>query len=426
MPSLKEVNLTLDEVKLILKSCGVDANKIDSFLPKGDETDILVEQRCDFVRKKIGSIKRTDEGYLTGNAAIAKVGVMTYYIGDGKVRKEYLPPETLFSSIAMDSLKLKPMTNSHPEKMLDARSAKIEKIGFTGETVSKSDDYLTTSLTITDQDAIDHVDQGRKQLSPGYTCQLLMQPGEISGIKYDAIQIGRKYNHVAICDAARGGPDLTLNFDSLEGSNTTVVNQLTTQPNPQRRERVMPYVIDGIQYDASQEVVNHISKLNGKIDELNAAITKAGTDSTVAKADLDKITGERDQLKTKADELEKRDIRKDVAERVAVEAIARKVIDAKDIEESLKLDNAELRKKVVLTKHPDVKLDDKSAEYIGARFDTIAETVAVDKGDETAIARQRQAAASRSDSTGADPVVKAKKDMVDRMTNSWKPGEDKK
>jgi hypothetical protein len=417
MPSLKDAHLSLDEVKLVLKACGVDESKIDAFLPKGDETQVVTIERRDFVRQKIGSVKRTDEGYLTGIAPIAKVGVMSYYLGKGQTRREYLPPETLFAPAAMDSLKLKPITDSHPDKMLDAQTAKVGKIGFTGETVSRSDSFLTTSLVITDSDAIKHVDSGRRQLSPGYVCHLLMQGGEIDGEKYDAIQIGRRYNHVAICDVARGGAELSLNLDSLDGTNASEL-RLTNKklPTLTRKELVMTYKIDGIEYEAAPEVVNHIARLDSKMVEMSGKV-----DAT--KLEMDKVKGERDQLKAKVDTLEKRDIRADVAERLSIETIARKVIDAKELDNALKLDNAGLKVAVVKAKSPNVNLDGKSAEYVNGHFDVIAETVKVDKAPEgSAIDRQRQVSAPRTDgSSVVDLEEKARKDMVERMSNGWKP-----
>ena len=188
----------------------VENNTIDYL-----DSDLIEVQRCDFA--KIGSVKRTDEGYLQGSAAIARVGVMTYIRADGTTFREYVPAETLFNQDSMDSMKLKPITNKHPDEvLLDACSVKRRKVGSVGEIIKRDGDHLVVSLVITDDDAVGAVQDGRQELSPGYRSRVLMQAGEYNGEKYDGIQISRKYNHLAICDAARGGKTLRLNLDSVE------------------------------------------------------------------------------------------------------------------------------------------------------------------------------------------------------------------
>lgn len=414
MPSLNDAHLSLDEVKLILKSCGVDDTKIDSYLPKGDATEIVTVHRNDFSAHKIGFVKRTDEGYLQGDAAVAKVGVMKYALPGGKTRLEYLPPETLFSTKAMDSLKLKPITNSHPTTLLDSKSVKQRKVGFTGENVKRDGDFLTVSMVVTDSDAIDSVDAGKQELSPGYVCHLLMQPGTFQDQKYDAIQVGRVYNHVALCDTARGGPDLRLNFDGIDSS---LIPAILVPTPPIRKGKVMPYKVDGIEYEAAQEVVNHIGKLDTQIQ----TITGKADQQTVT---IDALTKEKTDLLAKVDTLEKRDIRADVARRLHIETVATKVLDKKDITDALKLDDKDLRKKVVLAKCPDAKLDDKSEEYITSRFDMIAETSATPAA--STIPDQRRATAPRYDSgTTEDKVGKSHTDMVDKLKKAWMPEEKK-
>lgn len=179
----------------------------------------ITVQRVDFVNKKIGSIKRTDEGYLSGSAAVAKVGVLTYYLKDGSTRRELVTEETLFNEDSMSSLKMKPITNQHPQsKLVNSRTVKEHKVGFTGENIKRDGEYLTTPVVITDNDAIESVDGGTQELSPGYKCEILIQKGTTDdGKEYDAIQMKRTYNHVAICDKARGGSDLRLNLDRCDG-----------------------------------------------------------------------------------------------------------------------------------------------------------------------------------------------------------------
>jgi len=222
--------------------------------------------------QRIGSIKKTDEGYLMGTAPVAKVGVMSYLLNDGSIRRELVPEETLFNVDNMETLKMKPITNSHPsEGAINSFNAKSKKVGFTGETIKQDGDYLLTSLTITDNDSINNIDNGKRELSPGYECDLLLQSGVFKGQKYDAIQVKRVYNHLALCDKARGGDDIRLNLDSAEAENINgyELNKLDEKEkiffndsiNLNQRSRFMDtFKLDGIEYNADKQVINHIDK----------------------------------------------------------------------------------------------------------------------------------------------------------------------
>ena len=353
---------------------------------------------------------------------------MSYLQSDGSIRRELVPAETLFNVDAMTTLKMKPVTDTHPaERAVDRKTVKRRKVGFTGETVKQDGDFLTTSLTVTDDDAINNIDNGRQELSPGYICSLLMEPGTYNGEHYDAIQIKRKYNHVAVCDKARGGNDLRLNFDSVEHLDGFEFIDHKVKPSPKPKESSMPnYRIDGIDYEAAQEVINFIGKLNTKVDEQSGKIDQSA-------ADLKTVTDERDELKKKVDEFEKTDnskaINDGVTARLAVLKVAEKVLDEDDLKDVEKIDNAELRKKVILKKSPDAKLDEKSEDYINARFDAIAEDVAKDDGeehDDDAIGRQRQKSTPKNDGKNGDVVADARKRYEDSLKNDWKDEPEKK
>lgn len=180
---------------------------------KGDSVTIQSGLRFDFNSSAL-QVTKSDEGYLKGTAPVAKVGIMTYYLLDGSTRREFVPPETLFANDSMETLKMKPITNIHPpERILDSETVKRRKVGFTGEQVVKDDQFLASSLVITDSDAVNDAENGRRQLSPGYRCEIELSPGVYNGEHYDAIQRKRTYNHLALVDSARGGSDLKLNMD---------------------------------------------------------------------------------------------------------------------------------------------------------------------------------------------------------------------
>jgi len=477
-----------------------------------DDSNTVLVDRCDFV-SRLGSVKRTGEGYLRGDAAVARVGILKYLLPNGTTRSELVPPETLFKRDSMDTLKLQPITDRHPpEILLDKTTVKRRRVGTTGENIKTDEGFLTTSIVITDADAIDSVESGRQQLSPGYKATIVLQSGMYKGERYDAVQIDRQYNHVAICDRARGGSDLRLNLDSidiehLDGFEINEDAELTTKKRqalpdsafclvigtgenkirkfpandaahvrnalarlPQsnlspsqkskvksclagkaekfgvkvgqdslhidevypeslynistdemeiinsRKEHHMPqFRIDGIDYEAAQEVINQVTKLQSKVDELEVNLKEVGTSQT-------ELQAKHDELKEKNDELGKRDIAKEVndgvAARLSLMNVATTVMDEKELKEMKtdEMSDIDIKKAVILKRSPNAKMDDKDETYVNARFDAVVDGIDFDPD---AAARNRQKSGQRQDSDGTDSVEKARKDSEEKITNSY-------
>lgn len=409
-----------------------------------NDADTLQVERVDFVGRKVGNIKRTDEGYLTGDAPVAKIGILSYVLNDGSIRKELVTKDTLFNQDSMSTLKMKPVTDQHPpERLLDSRTVKRRKVGFTGENIKRDEEYLVTPLTITDEDAISNIDEKRKELSPGYRCDLLLEAGTFDcpghpqhGQRYDGIQLNRKYNHLAVCDKARGGEDLKLHIDSIDNIDGFEVNEAIENKDSLTKEEIqsikqiikgkgnnMPQInIDGINYDvAHQEVINFANKETNRADSEKARADTAESKVIDTQKKVDTLEGERDGLKTKVDEFEKLDhtetINKGVTERIGLLDIANVVITNEDEKKKIdSMSNKDLKIAVIKVKSPDVNLDEKTDDYINARYDSIAEGI---EFDPNAVGKQRGKTVQRNDSN-PDPVEKARVDSEKRMQDNYK------
>jgi hypothetical protein len=330
--------------------------------------DIIKKYRCDKAERKIvqhqdvikidgcGRIRRDDvTGFLAGCAPIAKVGVMSYLMADGTVLNELVPAETLFDEDSMATLKLKPVTNQHPsDKKVNSENASYEQVGYTGESITKEDEvFLATNMVITDQWAIDAIlEDGREELSPGYEAELVFQKGEFEGIQYDAIQVARRYNHVAIVDNARGGTEIRMKLDNADNfgyEKGIKIKNDDSKTQPNKKEYSMKYRIDGIEYDADQQVINYITKLETDA-KTNATALQTKTD------EVETITADRDTLKAKNDELANKDINAEVQarvdERIALERTANVVLDKVDGID--KLDNRGLKLAIIENKFPEL------------------------------------------------------------------------
>lgn len=397
--------------------------------------------RVDFTGRRVGGIGRTEEGYLTGVAPIAKIGILTYFLTDGTTRRELVNDNTLFNADSMATLQMKPITDTHPpERALDSKTVKRRKVGFTGENIKKDGEFLMVPITVTDEDAVNSVDGGRQELSPGYRCDLLLEPGEFNGQNYDGVQLNRRYNHVAICDRARGGSDLKLHLDQVDHLDGFEVNDMVLEDKKgdalfnedeikaiklllKGKELNMPqFNVDGINYEAAQEVINFATKEATRADAAESKVAGLTTTNTDLQTKVDTLEGERDGLKTKVDELEKVDHSEAIVVGITERLDVLDAVDAVIPEEKRKemkiddLSNMDLKKAVIVSKSPDVNLDDRTDDYLNARFDSIVEGI---KFDPDATGRSRKKAAQRND-TDPDPVEKARKDSEDRMQNSYK------
>jgi hypothetical protein len=151
-------------------------------------------------------------------------------------------------------------------------------------------------------------------------------------------------------------------LDAADG----VVREVVVEPI---KERTMSKVrLDGIEYEAAPEVLNHIERLTFRADAAEKSAKEL-------KAAADAAAGERDAAKAEVTSLKAKNndeaIAAGVKARVVLEQTAAKVLGTE-----VKLDAMKDRdiKVAVITKvHTDAKMDGKSDEYVQARFDAAIE-----------------------------------------------------
>lgn len=362
----------------------------------------------------------TDEGFLKADAVVTRTGVFEYLNKDGSIRYELRHPEDVLKSDSLETLKMIPVTNGHPSTLVNSENAKQLAVGQTGETIVSDAPYIISSLKITDQDTISDVKSGRrKELSLGYLVDLVQEDGVYEGQPYTHKQTNIRYNHLAVVEVARAGSAARINLDENDAVQTE-----SNFNNAKFKERIMPeeqaklstVTLDGIEYKASQEVFNAYKKAVASVDTIQAKL-----DSNVS--ELERLKAERDDLKQKLDEASKIDVEAKVAEGVKVRVAL--IEDAKAIMgnkfEEIKADglsNAEIQKAVVKAKCEGVNMDEKSKEYIEARFDMLAESVK----DQTSegFRSQVEKSAPKHDSTAANDITSAAKRMREDTMNAWK------
>jgi len=166
---------------------------------------------------------RNAEGFLVGRAIVTSVGVFTYKREDGKLQRELRLPEEVFSTASLESMKLKPVTNDHPKEKVTSQNVKDLAIGTLGSNPSSTNQewnwngndtprekltdgfHIAIDMTITNEDAIEDVLNGKRSLSMGYECdtEIAAEGSVWCGMAYDVIQRNIRYNHCAIVPKAR-------------------------------------------------------------------------------------------------------------------------------------------------------------------------------------------------------------------------------
>jgi 8-oxo-dGTP pyrophosphatase MutT (NUDIX family) len=93
-------------------------------------------------------------------------------------------------------------------------------VGATGTNAAFNDPYLDVALVVWAKDAISRIESGeQKELSSAYRYRPDMQAGEWQGQKYDGVMRELAFNHVALVQNGRAGPDVVVADAALPNLN---------------------------------------------------------------------------------------------------------------------------------------------------------------------------------------------------------------
>ena len=239
-------------------------------------------------RGELGPPRRTDEGFLIVDGFIAKPGILVYQGPQGPIR-ELVLPENLHRDGDLQTLMRKPVTLKHPRKDVNPKTVRKDRVGSVGESFEIDDQgKVKVSFTVERSDAIKAVESGTQQLSPGYRVEISPTPGVHPTFgRYDAIQVGRRYNHLAIVDRARGGSLIRLRAD--EAYPIELPEPLPEGP----MKRILAMLLAAGLERADAETT--AAKIELEVD------TRIDSATEEVKGELVTMTGERDALKTAAE-----------------------------------------------------------------------------------------------------------------------------
>lgn len=164
----------------------------------------------------IDGVRITNDGYMTASPRVARTGVQLYRgsevgMKDKAVVRVYRPEDEVFSQDALASLTHKPLTNDHPSEPVTADNWKKYAVGQVGDEAVRDGEAVRVPMVLMDKAMIQQVQDGKRQLSVGYTCDIIDEAGTApDGSAYDAVQRNIRGNHIAIVQDARGGPRLAI------------------------------------------------------------------------------------------------------------------------------------------------------------------------------------------------------------------------
>lgn len=229
-------------------------------------------QRYDY--GQITSVEMTAQGFLKVPGFATRTGVFTYRDINGNVRRELRHPDDVFAPESLATLKYIPVTLEHPPVMLDPTNVKQYTRGHATERVEVNRDLVETDLIVEDSAAIDAiVRDGKRELSCGYSSKLVEETGIFNGAEYDHRQKDIVYNHVAIVQRGRAGPEVRLRLDSadavMEEADTT--NDSESVLGPQVTKVI---VISGQEVELPAGVADIIQALLDRYDDMRGQLMK--------------------------------------------------------------------------------------------------------------------------------------------------------
>ncbi|WP_161893373.1 DUF2213 domain-containing protein [Pseudomonas juntendi] len=302
---------------------------------------------------------RTPEGYLCVKGIAARTGVYQYVSteldlpGPARIVNVYKPPEELFDPESMATYVDKDVTNDHPEDLVDSTTFKDVSVGHV-RGVEREGDHLIVDMIIKDQSAINDIESGKAELSPGYTAEYVEEAGTApDGKAYEYTQRTILNNHMAVVEAARAGKVARIFDHKPKGTPTMATRKLFLDSN-----KTLSVVLDE---EHAVIVEDGIAKLMKSLDEANER--------------ADRAEATKDEAEEKLEEAKKATSDAAIGERVKLTldtiAQARKLVkgfDAKGLVSPL-----EIKRAALAQLKPTRDWAGKSEAYITAAFDSAEE-----------------------------------------------------
>ena len=419
-----------------------------------------------------GETEITEEGYIKARSIVTRCGVFLYKNADGTIRKELRHPDDVLLPESLESMKMIPIVNGHPkERLITSDNSKRLSVGYTGESVEQELPYIIANIMITDKDTVDEIKEKKKnELSLGYTTDLLEDTGTYFGEPYDYRQTNIRYNHLALVDEARAGPEARI---ALDGNDAEEILKEEAEVASKKMRKVK---IDAEEYMLEDEAA-------GKLENLMKAHKDLMEKHMALKDEHEKMMAERDSLRDKdhhdpeavhhpleEDEIgpegkEEKDpidsygmqshvrdyeppsqmenhvvmspknehypkdlphiakvdaaeVNRRVKNRVKLEKLSERYLDKNSLARLDSMSDIEIKKSLIKNMQPNANLEGKSDTYINARFDSVCEDLPSAK----VIAFPTQTKTDEDPEKANANAHEARKEMIRRQKVAYKNG----
>ena len=142
---------------------------------------------------------------------LTSCGIFDYKNEDGSTRKELRLPKYVFDKKSLETYKGKPIIITHDAGLVNKNNVEEESIGTILSEGYRDGNDVRAEICIHDTNEMKRC--GYKELSLGYSLDLIEEEGEYNGEHYDAIQTNISINHLALVANARAGEQARLNLD---------------------------------------------------------------------------------------------------------------------------------------------------------------------------------------------------------------------
>lgn len=177
----------------------------------------------------------TEEGYLVDTPIVTSVGIFDYKNEDGSIRKELRLPEHVFKPESLQSYKGKPIIVTHDAGLVNKNNVSDESVGTILSEGFQDGNDVRAEIIIHDANELKRC--GLKELSLGYSLDLVEEPGEWNGQHYDAIQTNIIINHLALVANARAGEQARLNIDGKDEKSKKGGTKMSTKSKTKAKRK---------------------------------------------------------------------------------------------------------------------------------------------------------------------------------------------
>lgn len=389
--------------------------------------DTATRRRFDLGGELLKAVRRKSDGAMLFEGVPVREGILVYRNADGSERRELVTRQAVEDSAR--SLARAPVTLEHPDSgFVDPETAQDLIVGdIDGTTAVEVDElggFARVKLAVRRKDALDAIEGGKVELSPGYEVTLDETPGEdpIHG-RYDARQVGRECNHLAIVDRGRGGPTVRLRTDADDRVQVGRVDPST--PAPRRRTdhedsmKLLPLLLASLgieqrfdndeaaveaaipvakrlkadadkRADAEQDAGSKLAAAAAKLDSALAKSTallrhmdaEGGGDMPEGlEAKVDKLVKDMEAMKGKYDELFK--AKSDMEEEATKKADAAELARLQGVAKAINVDHEGLDLQALRRALAKTRVDSLPDDASDERIDGILDIVIAEAGDST-------------------------------------------